>query len=309
MQSKVNYTVVGLFVIVLVTCLFIAIIWLSSISHGKFYHTYLVYVHEDVTGLTTESPVRFNGVKVGYVESMSLDQENSKLVRITLRIEPEVAVTTSTYAMLNVQGLTGVVYVNLKSENEKAPLLTAQKGEPYPVIPSKPSFLMQLSTVLPEVTGDIQQLSASIAQVLDAKNRQAIQESLHNMATVTRALSDNSAEFTETLRSFHQAMANIAAASDHFPETMVALNKTLNSVNHLSEQMNQASESVSTTMKSGQLVIRNFSDQLMPSAQQALSNLAQATLGVHQLTAELQRDPSMFVRGRMPKSPGPGEQQ
>src|SRR3989338_10889652 len=151
---------------------------------------------------------------------MSLDQENSKLVRITLRIEPEVAVTMSTYAMLNVHGLTGVVYVDLKSENEKAPLLTAQKGEPYPVIPSKPSFLMQLSTVLPEVTGDIQQLSASIAKVLDAKNRQSIRESLQNIATMTHTLSENSIEFTETLQSVHQAMANIAAASDRFPETI-----------------------------------------------------------------------------------------
>src|SRR3989338_738914 len=118
MQGKVNYTVVGVFVVVLTAVLLMTVIWLSTIGHGKLYRTYWVYVHEDVTGLNEESLVRFNGVKVGYVESITLDQQNSKLVKIVLRVEPDVVITTGTYAMLNVQGLTGVVYVLNKNNRE-----------------------------------------------------------------------------------------------------------------------------------------------------------------------------------------------
>ena len=163
MESKVNYTVVGIFVVVLSVCLIAGIMWLTTFGQAKLYRTYWVYVQEDVTGLSTESPVRFNGVKVGYVESIHLDSHNSKLVTLVLRIQPDVNITTSTYAILNAQGITGVVNVNLKAGTEKAPPLLPAKGDPYPVIPSRPSFLMQLSTVLPEVTKDIQKLSANVA--------------------------------------------------------------------------------------------------------------------------------------------------
>jgi len=307
MQGKVNYTVVGIFVVVLTTILFITIFWLSTMGHGKFYRSYLVYVHEDVTGLSVESPVRFNGVKIGYVQSMRLDKKNPKLVKIMLRIEPGVPITTSTYAMLNAQGVTGVVYVNLKAATETSAPLIALAGQSFPVIPSRPSLLMQLSTVLPEVATDVQQLSASVAEVLDAQNRLSIKTSLKNIATVTQTLADNSADFSQTMQSLDNALENISTASEHLPLTVTQLNKTLASVDTLSTEMTKTSQTIDSTMQSGQQVIHNFSDQVLPSAQQTLSNLASVTHSVNLLTDELQRDPSMLLRGRSPQPLGPGE--
>lgn len=307
MQSRVNYTVVGIFVIALTVVLFLGIFWLTSVGYGKQYRTYLVYVHEDVTGLSVESPVRFNGVKVGYVQSIQLDQHNPKLVRLALSIEPYTPISTSTFAVLNAQGVTGIVYLNLKAETESAPLLVAAPGKRFPVIPSKPSLLMQLSTALPEITTDIQHLSSSISEVLDANNRQSIKDSLRNIATITKTMADNSTDFTETLHSLDNAMANISEASNHLPKTILQLNKTLGSVDVLSGRMNKAADSIGETMQSGQVVIRNFSDQVMPDAQQALSNLSRVTMSMQHLTDELERDPSMLIRGKQPAPLGPGE--
>ena len=307
MEGKVNYTIVGLFVIVLSAFLLLLIIWLSTEGHGKQFRTYVVYVHEDVTGLSSESPVRFNGVKVGFLQSLSLDRQNPKLVKLVLRIERNVNITTSTYAILNAQGITGVIYVNLKAETETAPPLLAEKGQPYPVIPSRPSLLMQLSTVLPEVTKDIQNLSASIAQVLDKENRTSIKDSLKNIQLVTKTLANNSADFTASMQSLRNTLFRVSDVSDKMPETIVQLNKALVSVNLMSSQMEKTAQTIDETMQGGRLVIRNFSDQVMPSAQTALSNLAAATTSMHQLTDELQHDPSMLVRGRAPQPLGPGE--
>ena len=307
MQSKVNYTVVGLFVVVLTAFLFILIIWLGSIGHGKEYQTYLVYVHEDVTGLSAESPVRFNGVSVGYVQSLELDINNPKLVKLVLRIEKNTPVTTSTYAILNEQGVTGVVYVNLKAETETAPLLKAAPNEPFPIIPSRPSLLMQLSSVLPEVTKDIQNLSTNVSKILDKDNQQSIKDSLQNIAVVTKTLSDNSADFSDTMKSLKNVMAHMSVASNDFPDTMKKLNTTLSSIDNLSAQMTKASQGIGSTMQSGKLVINNFSNQIMPNAQAALNSLSRATQSMQQLTDELQRDPSMLVRGKTPAPLGPGE--
>lgn len=293
MEGKVNYTTVGIFVVVLTAFLLTVIIWLSVIGDHKQYHTYLVFVHEDVTGLSVESPVRFNGVKVGYVKSIRLDPSNPKLVRLALSIEPRVPITTSTYAILNVQGITGVVYVNLKAETESAPRLVAAPGKQYPVIPSRPSLLMQLSTVLPEVATDVQNLSASIAEVLDKNNQQSIRQSLKNIATITNTLANNSEDFTETMKSLDNLLANTSEASNHFPEAIKQLNQAIIQVNH--------------TMRSGQNAINNFSNQVLPSAQQTLNNLSTATGNMQQLTNQLERNPSILVRGRAPAQPGPGE--
>lgn len=300
MEGKINYTTVGIFVIVLVSFLFTAIIWLTTEGHGKSYRTYLVYVHEDVTGLNVESPVRFNGVKVGFVDQIRLDRRNPKLVKLALRIEKNVTVTTSTYAILNAQGITGVVYVNLKAETELAPPLVALPGHRYPVIPSRPSLLMQLSAVLPEVTKDIRGLSASIAQVLDKENRTSIKDSLKNIQIVTKALADNSADFTASMQSLRNTLFHVSQTSDQLPETIARLNKTL-------LRASKTAKTIDDTMQTGRTLIHNFSDQVMPSAQQALSNLSAATISVNQLTNELQRDPSMLVRGRAPQPLGPGE--
>lgn len=307
MQGKVNYTAVGFFVVVLTAFLAITIFWLSTMSGNKHYSTYVVYVHENVTGLSVESPVRFNGVKVGYVQSINLDAKNPKLVKLKLGIAPDVRITTSTYAILNEQGITGVVYVNLKAETETAPLLTASAGQPYPIIPSKPSLLMQLSTVLPEVTKDIQNLSASIAELLDKENQESITSSLKNISLVTKVMADNSSDFTETMKSLDNTLANMSEASNHLPATMKQLHKTLSSIHTLASQMTKTTQTVDQTMQNGQAAIHNFSNQVIPSAQQALSHLSQATISMNQLTDELQRNPSMLVRGKAPEPLGPGE--
>ncbi len=236
MQSKVNYTAVGIFVVTLSFCLVIMIIWLSTIAHGKKYHNYMVHMTEDVSGLAVESPVRFNGVKVGYVKSVHLDPSRPKLVKIILAIEEGTPISTSTYAVLNMQGVTGVVYVNLKAGTEDAPPLLALPGQPLPIIPSKPSFLTQLSESLPEVAEQIKRLSVSIGKVLDEQNQKSIKASLKNISAVTQALSNNSENFSQALHS---------------------MSSTLYSVN--------------------------------------------------QFTTELQKNPSMLVRGKQPARKGPGE--
>lgn len=299
-SSKINYTAVGFFVIVLTAAFIVIVFWLGALTHAQRYNTYLVHVREDVTGLSLDSPVRFNGVKVGYIDAIHLDKMNSKRVELILKIESTVKITTSTYAILNAQGITGVIYVNLKAQTEEAPLLTVLPGNKYPIIPSKPSFLMQLSEVLPEITKDIQNLSSSIAQVLDKKNRQAFGASLQNMSEFTKTLAENSENLTENLQLLKITLSHLSEASKDMPDTIKKLNQTLS-------HATQTSDAITQTMQTGNIVLRNFSNQVLPNAQQALSSLNAATINMDRLLNELQRNPSMLVRGREPASPGPGE--
>ncbi|MDP2786291.1 MAG: MCE family protein, partial [Sulfurimicrobium sp.] len=62
METKVNYTIVGLFVILLFAALVAGILWLSGgAQYRKTYDTYLAYMNESVSGLNLNAPVKYRG--------------------------------------------------------------------------------------------------------------------------------------------------------------------------------------------------------------------------------------------------------
>ena len=114
METKVNLTVVGLFVLVLGAAGIAAVLWLGSgrLSQ-KQYGTYLAYFTESVSGLNLHAPVRSRGVAVGSVREISLDPANPERVRLVLEVEQGTPVKEDSVAILGVQGLTGLAYVEL----------------------------------------------------------------------------------------------------------------------------------------------------------------------------------------------------
>ena len=114
MESNVNYTLVGAFVLVLTLTLIIFITWLSTGFSSKHYKNYLVIMHESVSGLGVNSSVKYNGVNVGTIKKIYLSTDNPDQVRLILQIEEHTPVTQATSAMLNSQGLTGITYLALK---------------------------------------------------------------------------------------------------------------------------------------------------------------------------------------------------
>lgn len=307
MDSKVNYTIVGLFVILLGATLVVLIFWLTSLKHREVYDIYIVYMHEEVSGLNAQSPVRYNGVKVGYVQSIQLNPKDPQQVMLVLKIQEGTPITTSTIATLMAEGITGLDYIGLKALTAEAPPLEAKPGEKYPVIPSEPSLLLKLSTALQEVTKTVGDLSANISKVFDEKNREAIRESLANTAKITSTIAENSKNIDAIMVSTKKLLTNSAQASKDLPDIMKQLKATLASVKAVANKLNNAGNSVVVTMRDTRTAVQNVSQQLVPSTQQLLTQLNDVAGNLKQLSAELQHNPSILVRGKYPSPPGPGE--
>lgn len=93
METKVNYAVVGLFVLVLGTALVAAVLWLASGGMmQKKYDLYQAVEDESVAGLNLNAPVKYNGVDVGKVKTISLEPGNPArtpdATRPTLLVNP-----------------------------------------------------------------------------------------------------------------------------------------------------------------------------------------------------------------------------
>ena len=276
MEGKINYTAVGVFVIGLIVAGMMIFFWLELRKHNQTYDTYVVYLHEDVSGLSVDGAVRYNGVPVGFVKSIGLVPSNSQLVRVIVSIESETPINVSTVATLMSQGITGVDYLGLSSEQVDAPPLLLHPGEEYPVIPSKPSLLVQLSKVLPELANNISKLSNSISAVFDEKNRTAIAATLQNIQGFTKTLNLRSDALITNMQAMLADTRNTMKLADG-------------------------------TLIVGRTTMNNISQQILPPTQQALQKLNAIEVNLQTLTNALKRDPSVIVRGSAQVSLGPGE--
>ena len=300
MGNKVNYTIVGIFVIVLTAALIGGILFLSNTRRSAEYNTYLVYMNEAVSGLSIQAPVKYNGVDVGYVEDINLNTVNLQQVVLTLKIKRDTPITQSTVATLMSQGVTGITYVGLKATQTQSPPLTAAAGEPYPVIPSEPSLLVQLDTALREVTDNIKDISQVFLKTFDQQNQTAIKQSLQNIAKVSQTLANSSKQIDNILQ-------QTSKASNQFPTVMTQLSQTLKSAQQMTQQLTTTAKNVDSVMARSQVAVQNISDQTVPTFTQTLQKLNEVLNDAQQLTGELKENPGVLLRGKQLPPPGPGE--
>ena len=83
---------------------------LARLQTEEFNH-YDIMFSGDVTGLQVGGPVRFRGVPVGEVIDFKVDPEHIEQVRVTIQIKEGTPVRADSVASLEVQGITGVLYV------------------------------------------------------------------------------------------------------------------------------------------------------------------------------------------------------
>lgn len=289
MESKANYTIVGLIVVILAAGLLSVGLWLSVGFDQKSYLLYTVYLHEPASGLGEDAPVKYNGVQVGFVKEIKLTKNDPRQVQLILSIEAGTPITTSTYATLIQQGITGVTYVGLSSTSSDLTPLQRMPGEPYPVIPARPSLLNQLDSILREVADNVTKVSNQIKHVFNRQNARYIREILDNTEKVTQVMADNSKTLDSSLKKAEVMLDNLAKASKEFPT--------------IAKEMKQASTNVSKAMVSG----RNAIDGLSPEASALLHKLNAISKNLEKVSREMRENPSVVVRGTTPPKPGPGE--
>jgi phospholipid/cholesterol/gamma-HCH transport system substrate-binding protein len=272
-DTHVNYTAVGAFVILLFAAIIFSIIWLSSGFSFEHYSPYIVYMQESVTGLSPDALVEYNGVDVGTVEKIEINHKNPQLVELLLRVKNNTPITQGTVATLNSRGLTGLTYISLKDKGSDLRPLTILPGQAYPVIKTAPSLFTRLDTALSKLSSSLNSITESIQSVLNEENQRSIKAILKNLQQVTGMLAANNQKLTTILK-------NTAKASREFMPLV---------------------QSSTTTMQMLQT-------QMLPTTYHLLANLEDASRVFTAVSAEIKQNPAILIRGKDEQgSLGPGE--
>ncbi len=300
MEPKTNYTLVGLVVLILLGGLIATGLWLSVGLDQKKYNTYLVYIRESVSGLTEDSPVKYNGVKAGFVKKIKLNRADPQLVEILLSIEEDILITTSVSAVLISQGITGTVFLGLSASSEDLTPLQKEPGQPYPIIPSKPSLFNQLDSMLKEVSVNVNDVSIQLKKIFDDENTAYLKQTLANFKSVTEVIAKNTNNINHSLENADFFLHNLAKVSKQFPQVLEELKNGVNAVSTAGQQM-------TTTMKAGKLTIDKISQQTIPPAIMLLQRFNIIATNLEKISAEMRQNPAVIIRGTTPPQPGPGE--
>lgn len=257
-------------------------------------------MNEPVVGLSIQAPVRFNGVEVGYVDEINLNTTDLQQVKLLLKVEQDIPITTSTFATLNLQGITGSSYLGLRAKTPRAPNLTALPGQQYPVIPSEPSFLFSLEDGLRVLTSNVGDISRSLNMILDRENAELFKSTLTNLEQFSQMMNMKSDDIANLID-------NLSTGSDQLPTLLAQTQQLIEELNSVAGQIKTASDSVVVTMNSGQDTFSGISQQALPALIEMLNRLNIIAANLEGISNEMRRDPSVIVHGQSPVLPGPGE--
>ncbi len=284
MDTKVSNLLVGLFVVVLSALFVTGVLWFSV---GGFYRPmehYLVYMDESVAGLSIDAPVTYLGVDVGQVAAISVGPTVEQ-VRLLLEVDEATPIKTDTEAVLRMQGVTGLLFIDLVGSSAQAAPLEPQPGQPLPVIPSRQSLMVNLEENISELLRELRTTARAVNALLSEENRQ----------TLATGMEDLSAAF-----------AHARKASEGLPQLVAGLRDTARSLETMAEQFTTTAQNLDRQLGASAADLRRFTRDTLPQSSALVDELYQAARNLRRASEQLERDPSILLFGREPQL-GPGE--
>lgn len=320
MESRVSYTLVGLFVIVLSGAVVVGLFWLAAGTDDREYYQYRVYTTDSVAGLSVNSAVRYKGVAVGSVTYIGLDPNDPEQVEMRLNIERHTPIREGTKATLVSQGITGLANVELSGGAHTEALIPSPEN-PIPVLDSDPSLVTRLedaftnlSRTLNRVLSDdnvnafadtLANISVITGRWADNVNR--VEENLDNVEIFTRALADNADELDVLIRNLSATLASTRTLAENVEPAVLQFTISAAAMEDLAVGLQSTNRDLQGLLSAARTQLSQWQDNTNPRLNNLLVELNRLATTVQQFTRDLDRNPRMFLQGRAQGRPGPGE--
>jgi phospholipid/cholesterol/gamma-HCH transport system substrate-binding protein len=181
METRANYVLIGAFTLAVIAAAFGFVLWFQSLHTTKARGPLRVIFEGPASGLRNGGSVNFNGIRIGEVISVKLD--NPRRVVALAMVENTAPLRKDTLVGLEFQGLTGVAAISLKGGEEAAPAVPLDE-DGIPVLTADPNKLQ-------DVTEAIRATLQNVNKIV-ADNQESLKNSLHNLETFTTSLARNS---------------------------------------------------------------------------------------------------------------------
>ncbi|KXF76990.1 ABC transporter substrate-binding protein [Paramesorhizobium deserti] len=317
METKANYVLVGIFTLLVSLAAFGFVYWIARYGESRDTVELDVRIPGTVTGLSVGGQVLFNGIKVGDVRRLLLDDTDPNMVIVRTEVNRTTPITRSTKAELGFQGLTGLAYIELKggSLNEPNLLEEAEKSDTVARIDADPNAVNNLletaqdifaraNSALEALEGFIKDVRAPLTDTV--KNTKTFTDALAKNSDVIDKLAANTDDVQDIVRNAREAMSRLNAASVQVDGIMQKVDKLLSDddKNSVVAQTKQTLESIRKTSDTLNARLAPIADNLqqfsgsgLRDVQALVTESRRSIQRIERAISDLERDPQRLIFG------------
>jgi phospholipid/cholesterol/gamma-HCH transport system substrate-binding protein len=299
MEREANYAAVGAFVLIVALLGALFVYWYSDTREHRDYNRYEVYFAGSVSGLDKGAAVRYLGVGVGRVVDMRIDPRDPSRVEVIVDIDARTPISPHTVAELSLQGITGLLYIDLLEDRSNKRPGPAVAGVKYPVIRAAPSRFDVFLASLPE-------LVAAAGEAVQRANRLLSDENLAAIASAVGSLNKASANLPQTVRDLNQLIAELRGASNELGATARSartvideaapdVRATAQRLRLISDNLADATGQLDRVIAENRRDIRSFAHNGLPEIERFVREGRAAAQDIRALSSSLRENPAQLL--------------
>jgi phospholipid/cholesterol/gamma-HCH transport system substrate-binding protein len=299
MDRDPNYVAVGAFVLLVIAMGVSFVFWYTDQQDKRTYQRYEIYFPGSVSGLTAGSQVRYLGVDVGKVVRIMLDPQQRKTVQVIADIDSTAPIDSRTRARLSLQGITGLLFIDLEQDQKDESAGPLVQGQRYPMILSARSDFDVLLSNLPELTTHLVELADRFNQVFSDDNVKALHATLDNarqasehLPATIREVQGLIADARHTTQEVQGAAADLRQVIAHSaPDTEAAIAN----IRVISDNLAKTTQRLNSFVAENEPGVSRFTKQSLPEFEQLLRESRQAARDFRDLSRSLKQNPSQLI--------------
>jgi phospholipid/cholesterol/gamma-HCH transport system substrate-binding protein len=299
MERETNYTAVGAFVLLVATMAGLFVYWYAGSSDARDYARYEIYFNGSVSGLNRGSTVRYLGVEVGRVIAIRIDKRASDRVQVIADIDQHTPISKDTLASLAMQGVTGLLYIDLLASTKDGRRQEAVPSEQYPVIDSVQSNFDRLLSSLPDLVGRATDVVDRASRMMSNENIAAVANTMKNIeksaATLPKMMSDADQVVADLRATLSDVRAAAAGARQLIDSSGPDLSAAAGRIRQISENLEKTTANLDRLMTDHRQDLGLFLRDSLPEIERLLRDGRAAAQEFSELSRSLKADPSQLL--------------
>ncbi|HEY0014093.1 MAG TPA: MlaD family protein [Allosphingosinicella sp.] len=310
METRSNHILVGGVVLALLAALVVFIVWLSQVSGDK-QREYDIFFRQSVEGLAKGTAVTFNGVPVGQIEAIDVEERRPEFVRVRIGVRENTPIIEGTTATIRGVGFTGLSQIQLnppelpagRRERTPPPISCPEANAPavcpygVPVIPTRPGAFGQILNTAPELLERISTLTDRLTQILSDRNQESIAGILANTEEISRSLAERSPEIAATLAEARISIRQAGEAAERAGRLMSSTERLVNDegrplvndLRHTIRAAEQSMENLNGVLAEARPGVNAFTNQTLPQVGALIGDLRETSESLRAITTRIER--------------------
>jgi phospholipid/cholesterol/gamma-HCH transport system substrate-binding protein len=229
---------------------------------------------------------------------------------VRISVDERVPLTTSSFATLSYQGVTGLAFIALDDKGESNVALKPDDDNP-PRIPLKPSILAQLQDRGEAIINQVEEVTKRANTLLSDPNQKRAADALESIAaasasantllktldnTVKTGLNPALTKLPDTMASVKKAAGDVSRVANNFNTTVGRLNAPEGPVERLSEGTKALAQAVDS-----------FNAATLPRVNRVADDTSHAVRRLGRAADSINDNPQSLLFGNGGAAAGPGE--